>query len=624
MEKMRENFPVADSPVCRDSGALPSWANSIGEAVSARATENPAAPAVLTSTSTLTYEELEQRANQLANHLIDLGVRNETIVAICLERSFESIISALAVLKAGGAYLPIDPKLPIERFNFIMGDARPRVLITKSHGPGEFHSSSLKVIDLRADERAIRHSLEPPLPAAATKDQLAYVIYTSGSTGKPKGVEITVGNLLNLISWHQSEFKITETDRASHLAAVGFDAAVWEVWPYLTAGASLYIPDESTRLAPEALRDWIISNEISISFLPTTLAESLIELEWPQQTALRFLLTGADTLHRRPPRQLPFELTNNYGPTECTVVATSGSVSICENSELPTIGRPITNTRVYILDPDLHKVTAGEVGEIFIGGANVGRGYLNRPDLTKERFIPDPFSTEPDARMYRTGDLARHCADGDIAYVGRVDEQIKIHGYRIEPAEIEAALDRHPAIASSVVVARSLDCADARLIAYVTLGKGVVPAASELRDFLRSSLPEYMVPTLFVKIDSLPLTTNGKIDRKSLPAPNQENWLVDDVLVAPRTPIEQRVAEILCALFKMKEVGVNDNFFLLGGHSLLGAQLLTKIRNAFGIELPLRAVFDAPTIATLSATIEREIVARVESMTEAEAQALVA
>ena len=610
---MSEKSPVADTPECTKTGA--SVSQSIGEAISARAAERPLAPAVVTATSVLTYAELEQRANQLANHLATLGVRNETIVAICLERSFESIISALAVLKAGGAYLPIDPKLPIERFNYIMSDARPKVLITKGHGSDEFDLSSLKVSDLRPGEI---------MSPTTKKDPLAYVIYTSGSTGKPKGVEITVSNLMNLISWHQTEFQITATNRASHLAAVGFDAAVWEVWPYLTAGAGLFIPDESTRLQPEALRDWLVRNQITISFLPTTLAESLIDLEWPKQTALRFLLTGADTLHRRPTQQLPFELVNNYGPTECTVVATSGRVRTSDCSELPSIGRPIANTSLYLLDENRQEVLAGEVGEIYIGGANVGRGYLNNPEATNDKFIRDPFSAEPDARMYRTGDLARRCADGDIAYVGRADEQIKIHGFRIEPAEIEAALDRHPAIASSVVVSRRFNCADARLIAYVTLKNGDRPTATALRCFLKSSLPEYMVPTLFVKIDSLRLTTNGKVDRKSLPAPDEENRLVDDVFVAPRTPIEERVAEILCALFKVKEVGINDNFFLLGGHSLLGAQLLTKIRNAFSIDLPLRAVFDAPTIAALSARIEREIIARVESMTEAEAQALVA
>ena len=610
---MSEKSPVADAPARAKSGPLAS--PSIGAAVSAHAAENPSAVAVATSTAVLTYAELDQRADQLANHLTNLGVRHETIVAICLDRSFESIISALAVLKAGGAYLPIDPKLPIERFNYIMSDAQPKVLITRSHASNELDSSSLKVADLRPDQ---------PVSSEVKPDPLAYVIYTSGSTGKPKGVEITVSNLANLISWHRSEFKVTAADRASHLAAVSFDAAVWEVWPYLTAGASLFIPDECTRLAPDALRDWIVGNQITISFLPTTLAESLIDLEWPAQTALRFLLTGADTLHRRPTKPLPFELVNNYGPTECTVVATSGRVRTGDQSDLPSIGRAITNTIVYLLDENLHQVPEGEIGEIYISGANVGRGYLNNDESTSAKFMRDPFNADAAARMYRTGDLARRGADGDLAYVGRADEQIKIHGYRIEPAEIEAALDRHPSIASSIVMGRRFECADARLIAYVALKNGTAPAATELRDFLKSSLPEYMVPTLFVRIDSLPLTNNGKVDRKSLPAPDEDNRLVDNVFVAPRTHIEQRVADILCALFKVKEVGINDNFFLLGGHSLLGAQLLTKIRNAFGIDLPLRAVFDAPTIAALSNTIERAIVARVESMTEAEAQALVA
>jgi len=595
----------------------------IGEIVSAYAAKHPQATAVATDREVMTYGELEQRANQLANYLINLGVGRETIVAISLDRSFESIISALAVLKAGGAYLPLDPNLPIERLNFLLGDARPRVLITNDKGLGRIDSCSLTVIDLDNDERLSRHSVNPPR-VAITKDQLAYVIYTSGSTGQPKGVEITVANLSHLITWHQAEFEIDAADRASHLASVAFDAAVWEVWPYLTAGASVYLPGESTRLSAEALRDWIVRNNITISFLPTTLAERAIALEWPRQTALRFMLTGADTLHRRPTQNLPFALVNNYGPTECTVVATSGRVSNEESHELPPIGRPIANTRVYLLDENLREVSMGEVGEIYIGGANVGRGYLNRPELTKEKFIQDPFSADPGTRLYRTADLARRRADGELAYVGRVDEQIKINGYRIEPAEIEAALDRHPAIASSVIVARRFDCREARLVAYVTLWREAAPTATELREFLTSFLPDYMLPTVFVKLDRLPLSTNGKLDRKSLPHPDEHNRLRDQDLVAPRTAVERRVADILCGLFKVSEVGVNDNFFLLGGHSLLGAQLITKIRNAFGIDLPLRAIFDAPTISALSSAIEREIVARVESMTDAEAQALVA
>src|ERR1051326_2935924 len=301
---------------------------------------HPHAAAVVSDRAVITYGELEQRANQLANYLRDIGVRRESIVAISLERSFESIISALATLKAGGAYLPLDSKIPFERLNFVMGDARPRVLITKDDEFGRVDSCSVKVIDLARDKEIYKYPTTAP-NVAITKDQLAYVIYTSGSSGQAKGVEITIANLLSLISWHQAEFEITAAGRASHLAGLAFDAAVWEVWPYLTAGASLYLPEESTRLSPEWLRDWIVRNGITVSFLPTTLAERAIALDWPRRTALRFLLTGADTLHRRPTEQLPFELVNNYGPTECTVVATSGRVATGETTELPTIGRPI-------------------------------------------------------------------------------------------------------------------------------------------------------------------------------------------------------------------------------------------------------------------------------------------
>lgn len=596
---------------------------SIVDLISTQAANNPEAVAVTTGTASLTYGELDRQANQMANYLIDLGVSPEVIVAICLERSFDSVIAALAVLKAGGAYLPLEPNVPLERLNFVLGDARPQVLITRSKTHGAIGSCAVKIVDLDSLQTFRRYATH--LPArSVSPDQLAYVIYTSGSTGQPKGVEITIANLLNLISWHQREFQITATDRASHLAAVGFDAGVWEMWPYLTAGATICLPDEATRLSAEMLRDWIIKNQITVSFLPTVLAEQLITLKWPHTTALRYMLTGAETLHHRPALNLPFELVNNYGPTECTVVATSGRVSGDERDGLPTIGRPIANTRIYILDAQLRQVAPGEIGEIFIAGANVGRGYLNDAELTKQKFIQDPFRGEPGARMYRTGDLARRTATGEIAYLGRADEQIKLNGYRIEPAEIETALNRHPAISSSVVVACRYDCAPARLVAYVTLKNGSSPTASEMRDFLQPSLPEYMIPALFVQLARLPLTPNGKLDRKSLPYPDDHNRLRDDAFIAPRTPTEIRVAEIIGALFKVQEVGVNDNFFLLGGHSLLGAQLITRVRQSFGIELPLRAIFDAPTIAALAATIEREIVARVAAMSEAEAQALVA
>lgn len=595
----------------------------LGEMIAIHAMADPEAPAVFCNGQVVSYGELDRRANQLANHLISLGVGAEAIVAICLDRSPESVISSLAVLKAGGAYLPLDPKLPLERLRFMLNDAKPRVLITTSEFTEEIAGGYCAVIAIDNNPEIEKCSVAAPAIESA-KDQLAYVIYTSGSTGEPKGVEITIENLLHLVTWHRSEFRVSSKDRATHLAGVGFDAAVWEVWPYLTAGASLYLPDEPTRLAPEALRDWMIANQITISFLPTALAERVMILDWPRDAGLRFLLTGADTLHRYPENDLPFELVNNYGPTECTVVATSGRVRSCATNDLPAIGRAITGTQIYILDQHLAQVQPGKAGEIFIGGPNVGRGYLNRSDLTLERFIPDPFSTQPGARLYRTGDLARQLPDGDIAYLGRADEQIKILGHRIEPAEVEAAIDRYPAIVSSVVVARSANYSEKRLTAYVTMRNGSNPSATELREFLQSSLPDYMLPAMFVKLEQLPLTANGKVNRAALPEPTSENSLRDEDFVAPRSPIEQRLGKILCSLLTLGEASVHDNFFLLGGHSLLGTQLIGKIRSAFGVDLSLRTLFDTPTIAELSSEIERLIIARVENMSEDEARALLA
>lgn len=588
----------------------------------------PDTTAVVTGGAMLTYAELDARANQLANRLIELGVKRETVVALCLGRSAESVMCSLAVLKAGGAYLPLDPAYPTERLAFMLNDAQPRVLITNSDLARNLPAGTWSVIEIDADREVDRCDTAAPA-IETTKDQLAYVIYTSGSTGQPKGVEVTVENLLNLISWHQREFHVSAKDRASHLASVGFDAAVWEVWPYLTAGASLHLPDESTRVSPESLRDWLVVNQITISFIPTALAESLMQMVWPAETELRFLLTGADTLHRYPQNGLPFEVVNNYGPTECTVVSTSGRVNsaneACElpTSGLPTIGQPIANSEVFILDENLCQIASGEAGELYVGGMNVARGYRNRPDLTAEKFIRDPFS-DGHARLYRTGDLARYLPNGDLAYLGRADEQIKILGYRIEPTEIEAAIGRHPAIANSAVIARGSNCSEKRLTAYITMRNGTTPSAAELREFLKTSLPDYMLPSIFAKLDRLPLTANGKVDRAGLPEPTVENTLRDEDFIAPSTPIETRLAKILCSLMNISEVSVNDNFFLLGGHSLLGTQLIAKIRSAFGVDMALRTLFDAPSIAELSSEIERLIFARVENMSEEEAQALLA
>ncbi|MDX6559034.1 MAG: hypothetical protein QOF72_2083 [Blastocatellia bacterium] len=597
----------------------------IPQLVVAQAAATPEAQAVSAGGEMLTYRELDEQSNQLAHHLIALGVERETIVGLCLQRSAQTVICALAILKAGGAYLPLDPAYPVERLAFMLNEAQPRVLIAEQRLAEKLAFGTWPVVDVAGDRTQINlQPVEPPT-VVVNSAQLAYVIYTSGSTGQPKGVEVTHDSLLNLVLWHQREFDVTRRDRASHLAGVGFDAAVWEIWPYLSAGASLHLPDDDTRVSPALLRDWLVQQEISLSFLPTTLAERVMTLDWPKEAALRFLLTGADTLHQYPNTELPFQLVNNYGPTECTVVATSGRVfPKAQLHGLPAIGRSIANTTVYLLDENLQPVPEGASGEMYIGGRGVARGYLNRPDLTSKYFIRDPFSAEPGARLYKTGDLACRLSNGELAFLGRTDEQIKILGHRIEPNEIVAVLDRHPSIRSSVVIARGQGCCEKQLAAYIVLSDGNPPATGDLRTFLQSALPEYMVPSVFVRVDALPLTPNGKVDRGALPEPDPENTLRDDPFTAPSTPIEQRLAKILTGLLNLNEVSINDNFFLLGGHSLLGTQLIGKIRGAFGVELRLRTLFDTPTVAELSSEIERLIFARVESMSDDEVKSLLA
>jgi len=598
----------------------------VPQSVAARAAAAPGAAALVEGDRTLTYQELDARADRLASYLRGLGVGTDIPVGLCLDRSIEMVVAALGILKAGGAYLPLDPTYPAERLAFMLNDARVPVLVTRQRVTARLPAGPWRVVDLDADARIIDAApAVPAVPLAAV--QLAYVIYTSGSTGQPKGVQITHANLLNLVSWHQRAFAVTAADRATHLASPAFDAAGWELWPYLTAGASVYLVDEDTRRAPAPLRDWLVARRITIGFLPTALAEQVMALEWPREVALRVLLTGGDALHHYPSPALPFTVVNNYGPTEGTVVATSGPVDPAERGDLPPpIGHPIDNTRVYILDAHLRPVSAGAPGELCIGGAGVARGYLNRPALTAEKFIPDPFADSPDARLYKTGDRARYLPDGRLAFLGRIDEQIEILGYRIEPNEIAVALNRHPAIRTSVVAAREEAAGDKRLVAYVVSAPGAraTTTAGTLRAFLGAQLPNYMVPALFVWLDELPLTPNGKVDRAALPVPDAENMMTeqDTPHLSPRTPVEQRVAEIVAALLNLERVGVEDNFFMLGGHSLLGTQLITRMRATFGVDLTLRSLFETPTVAGLAAEVARLIIAKLEAMTDDEARQL--
>jgi len=590
----------------------PQWNNTfyehpqdklIAALVSEQARRTPDGIALSSDSVSLSYGELESRAAALACDLQGLGVGPETLVALCLERSPEMVVAALAALKAGGAYVPMDPDYPASRLQFMLADAGPRVLITQSQIAGRISAGDCRILFLDQMPAGLRG--RTPEPVSLGLDNRAYVIYTSGSTGRPKAVQITYRGLLNLVHWHRRAFDITAEDRASQVASFGFDAAVWELWPYLTAGASVHFPDDATRGSAKNLRDWMLQERITVSFVPTAMAESLIGLDWPRQAQLRLLLTGADTLRHYPTSRLPFRLINNYGPTECTVVATSGEVSFDDRPDRrPSIGRPIDNVQTYILDENRQAVSAGVTGELYLGGAGLARGYLNRPEQDAESFVQNPFSDAPGERLYRTGDLGRYLPDGQIAFVGRVDDQIKIRGFRIEPNEIVAALDQYPGVLASAVVARADNGGEKRLIAYV-VGSGVRVTRDALQEHLRSRLPDYMVPTAFVQLDSLPMNSSGKLDRAALPAPTALNSIGDHTYTAPRTAVEEQVVGILGELLALERVGVDDNFFFLGGHSLLGTQLIARVRNTFGVELSLRTVFDAPTAAELSAEIER-------------------
>jgi amino acid adenylation domain-containing protein len=592
----------------------------VPQLVARQAAMSPDAIALISGKQTLSYKELNSRANQLAHYLQALGVRAGTLVGLCVERSLDMVVGLLGILKAGAAYVPLDPGYPTERLSFMLQDAQVSVLVTQQRMAARLQPAHTKIISLDADISLLNQQHIDDPTSINTVTDLAYVIYTSGSTGLPKGVPITHGSLLNLVYWHRRAFEVTCSDRATQVASPAFDATGWELWPYLTCGASIDLIEEDARLTAALVRDWLVEHNITITFLPTVLAESVLQLEWPATTSLRFLLTGADTLHLYPSPDLPFALINNYGPTEATVVATSGRILPGEHAAgaLPTIGRPIDNAQIYILDEHLQQVAVGDPGELYIGGMGLALGYLNRPELTSERFIPHPFSDDPNARLYKTGDMACYQTDGQISFMGRADHQIKIRGYRIEPNEIMAVLDRHPAIQNSVVVALEDAPGEKRLVAYMALVPGEEVTASALHDALAASLPDYMIPAIFVLLEEIPVNPNGKIDRTAIPAPDASNTLRDAITALPSTPTEERVAAIIATLLNVEQIGIDDNFFLLGGHSLLGTQVIMRVVEAFGVVIPLRTIFNASTVRLLSSEIEQCILAKLESMSDEE------
>ncbi len=590
--------------------------------IRAQAKASPDAIAVTQGAKQVTYRQLDERADELASVLRAFGAGPEIPIAICMRRSTELVLGTLGILRTGAAYVPLDPTYPTSRLTMLLGDSGTPLVVTQPDIAKQLPGGKWRTIVLDEDGLCTPRYSGPSVSVSeATPDNLAYIIFTSGSTGHPKGVQITHSNLLNLIEWHNHAFNITSADKATIHASPGFDAAVWELWPYLAGGASVHIVGEAIRTSPERLRDWMVATGITITFLPTALAESMIDLAWPAETSLRFLLTGADTLRRCPPAGLPFALVNNYGPTECTVVATSGTVPCGEQSEgLPSIGRSIDNVQTYIVDEALSRLPDGTAGELVIGGAGVGRGYLNLPELTSQQFVPDRFSDVEGARLYRTGDLARILPDRQIAFLGRKDEQIKIRGYRIEPAEITAVLDRYPAIRSSFVTAASEDSGEKRLLAYVVAAPDTRLSAMELREFLGRHLPDYMVPSSFVKLANLPITPNGKVDRAALPKPTPDTILEDHAFETPQSEIEVWLANFLSSLLKVSRVGRDDNFFNLGGHSLMGAQLIAKVQQTFDVELTLRGLFDHPTVREISSEIENLIQAKLNALSDDEAQ----
>ncbi len=430
------------------------------------AEQNGDAIALVFGDKQLTYKELNRRSNKLAHYLKKLGVKTEVLVGLCVERSFDMVIAMLGILKASGAYVPLDPSYPSERLDFMLQDAQVSVLLTQAKWIKRLGNYDSQVICLDNDWKIIEREPEDNLATQVTVDTLAHVIYTSGSTGKPKGVKIEHRGLLNLVFWHQKAFTVSPLDRATQISGVGFDACGWEIWPYITAGASIYFVDDEIRQSPEHLRDWLILKAITISFLPTPLVEKILLLDFGNNAALRILLTGGDRLNQYPLADHAFQLVNNYGPTENTVVTTSGDVSVKNNDNLaPSIGRAIANTQVYILDRYLQSLPVGVAGELYISGDGLARGYLNRSELTAECFIFHCFTNNIEVRLYKTGDLVRYRADGNIEFLGRLDEQVKIRGYRIELGEIEAVLSQHPAVHQIVIILE--DKGEKRLVAYV-------------------------------------------------------------------------------------------------------------------------------------------------------------
>jgi amino acid adenylation domain-containing protein len=575
------------------------------ELFEAQVRRTPEAIAVVFQDTQLTYRQLNARANQLAHRLRSFGVGPDSRVGICVERSPEMIVGLLAILKSGGAYVPMDPSYPSERLAFMLEDANILVLLTQASLIDKLPQHNGPRLCLDSDWESIKEEPTENLASGVTPENLAYLIFTSGSTGKPKGAMIRHQGLVNYLNWCIDAYDVAGGCGAPVHSSISFDLTVTSLFAPLMVGASVFLLADGIEALAQALLER--DNYSLVKITPAHL-RALAELMPPSEVTgrVRFLIIGGEALHFE---GLSFwrqhapatRLINEYGPTETVVGCCVYEIDAGDAWAGPVpIGRPIANTQLYVLDEELQPVPLGESGELYIGGDGVGRGYLNRNALTAERFIPDPFGESERARLYRTGDLARFLPDGNLEYLGRVDDQIKIKGFRIELGEIETTLKQYGAVSDCAVVACEEPCGEKRLTAFFVPNGDSAAEIDGMKDFLRAKLPDYMVPATFVSLDALPLTTNGKVDRRALT--NISTPVASQNFDAARTPVEATLARIWAEVFNLEAVGVNDNFFDLGGDSILGTLILARAARA-GVRLSPMQLFEHQTVAELSRVI---------------------
>lgn len=563
----------------------------------------PDHPALVYEDRQLTYGELNGRANQLARVLRASGVGPEVPVGVFMERSLEMVISLYGILKAGGAYVPLDPEYPHERVAFMLEDTKVPVILTQKHLLGSIPESSARIISVDDEWPAISRESKDNLASGVRAENLAYIIFTSGSTGRPKGAMNEHRGIVNRLVWMQDEYLLNASDRVIQKTPYSFDVSVWEFfWPLLY-GATLVVARPGGHRDSAYLVRTIVENRITtVHFVPSMLQVFLEDRDVGKCSSLKRVICSGEALpydlQERFFKLLGAELHNLYGPTEAAVDVTYWACKRDSDLHLVPIGRPVANTQTYILNRYMQPVPIGIPGELYLGGIQVGRGYMNRPELTAEKFIPDPFRQEPGARLYKTGDLCRYLPDGNVEYIGRTDFQVKIRGLRIELGEIEFVIGQHPDIREAVVVARD-EGGDKRLVAYLIANDGKKINVDELRGHLKEKLADYMVPSAFIQMDSFPLTSSGKVDRRALPVPEGKRQ-IETAFVAPESEIEKTIAGIWRDVLKLQKVGTMDNFFDLGGHSLLLVRVMNRIQQSLGKDITIIDMFQRPTIGDLA------------------------